>query len=256
MLKEMFQREGTPNTVVERLEILNDSQIERILDGTFQGCPRLNSVTCPDCVEEIGACAFRDCAKLTEVMIPGAKKIGAYAFADCSALGSVTLGDGLEYVGRGAFWNCSKLNKINSKLFFNLKSRKLPNEMERLLGKSTLILDGVAVAEPEAFAGCNLLKSIVITFNCPDCVSELEAIGNKIACIVKEACSTTGIIQKAAVVTQIAPLLLSGLDTAIGGFIAHKGTVDGLKVAFPDIVVTHNYDILAYVKKYYFQWIL
>jgi hypothetical protein len=282
MLKEMFQREGTPNTVVERLEILNDSQIERILDGTFQGCTGLNSVTLPTSIKEIGDYAFQDCAKLTDVVIPAvkeigdgsfqgcaeltkvvipwAKKIGAsafencqslrefeapkvvsigqHAFSNCSTLGSITLGDSIKYVGGGAFENCSELNKINSKRFSDIMGKSddycsYNDEMLKLrLGESALIFDGMAVVEPEAFAGCNSLKSIVITFGRPDYVEE---IGDKIACIVEEVCSTTGIIQKAAVAA----------NTKTGGFIAHRDTVDGLKVAFPEhIKVTYDYDII------------
>jgi hypothetical protein len=296
-LKEMFQSGGTPNTVVERVRIQKGSRIKRILDGTFNGCPRLNSVTLPACVkevgdrsfndcarlvevvipgaEEIGDYAFQDCASLTKVVIPEAKKIGAYAFAgcplcefeapklvsigqhafsNCSALGSITLGDSIKYVGGGAFENCSELNKINSKRFSDIRDElhKLGDccsyndgMLKLRLGESALILDGMVVFEPEAFAGCNSLKSIVITFGLLDYVSRLEEIGDKLACIMEEVCCTTGIIQKAEVVAQIVPLLLSGLDIAIGGFIAHKGTVDGLKVVFPEhIKVTYDYDII------------
>jgi hypothetical protein len=82
-------------------------------------------------VRGIGDCAFRGCANLASVTIPGAARyVGAGAFQDCPALGTVTLGNGIKSILRAAFLNC-----------VSLRGLKIP--------------DGVEFVGRDAFTGCD-----------------------------------------------------------------------------------------------------
>ena len=64
---------------------------------TLGGCP----------VTEIGEKAFRGCAGITSVTIPGCvKTVGVSAFSGCSKLTALTLEEGVETIYAGAFENC------------------------------------------------------------------------------------------------------------------------------------------------------
>ena len=78
-------------------------RVERISDGSFQGCTSLTEVTLEKGVKHIGASAFYGCSGLTDVTIPeGIESIGAKAFYSCS-LNKVSLPSTLLSIGEGAF---------------------------------------------------------------------------------------------------------------------------------------------------------
>ena len=64
-------------------------------------------------VTEVSEGAFRDCAGLTSIELPGSvKTIGRNAFYGCSSLSSVTLPNGLNTIGASAFGYCTSLTGI------------------------------------------------------------------------------------------------------------------------------------------------
>ena len=64
-------------------------------------------------VTSIGVLAFRDCSRLTSVIIPNSvTSIGGDAFFWCSGLTSVTIGNSVTSIGGFAFYNCSNLKKV------------------------------------------------------------------------------------------------------------------------------------------------
>ena len=64
------------------------------MNGAFDGCSSLTSVTIPDSATSIGEYAFYGCSSLTSVTIPDSvTSIGKYAFDGCSKLTNVTFKD-------------------------------------------------------------------------------------------------------------------------------------------------------------------
>ncbi len=118
-------REETSLTLPERTDDLYP--VVAIADGVFEECTKLEKVTIPDAVTNIGArafyrcarlkdlvlpkdlvmigeSAFSDCARLKDVVIPSSvKEIGAWAFASCRNLATCEIGAGVESIGVGAF---------------------------------------------------------------------------------------------------------------------------------------------------------
>lgn len=87
--------------------------------------------------------AFRDCTKLTEVVLPSTMtSIGNYAFSGCTKLTNVTISDSVTSIGDGAFYECSSLTSVT-----------IPNSVTSI-GKQT-------------FSGCTNLTSVTI----PDSVT-------------------------------------------------------------------------------------
>ena len=64
-------------------------------------------------VVEMGMSAFRDCEKITSVVVPDSvTNISYMAFYYCTSLVSVTIGSGVTSVDDYAFYNCTSLEKV------------------------------------------------------------------------------------------------------------------------------------------------
>lgn len=64
---------------------------------------------------EIGASAFADCKRLTDITLPSSMQtIGANAFANCTVLYRFTLPSSVQTIGENAFEGCEKLVEINN----------------------------------------------------------------------------------------------------------------------------------------------
>ena len=71
------------------------------------------SVTLPDGLTSIGACAFARSDTLRSIVIPDSvTSISKEAFLECRALESVTLSKGLTIISPYLFYGCSKLNSV------------------------------------------------------------------------------------------------------------------------------------------------
>lgn len=74
---------------------------------------RTGTYAIPSGVTSIGAYAFEDCSKLTEVAIPaGVTSIGTGAFDLCSGLAKVSLPSSVTNIGMFAFRNCYEITSI------------------------------------------------------------------------------------------------------------------------------------------------
>ncbi|MFP6875077.1 MAG: leucine-rich repeat domain-containing protein [Verrucomicrobiales bacterium] len=67
----------------------------------------------PDSVTSIGHGTFRDCIKLTSIIIPdGVTSIEGSTFSHCSGLTSINIPDGVTSIGTSAFYLCESLTSI------------------------------------------------------------------------------------------------------------------------------------------------
>lgn len=88
-------------------------KVTKIDQMAFFKLKKLQSVSIPETVEEIGKGAFGQCISLTNLNIAyGVTKISAGAFAGCEALKEVYLPDSVTIIGKGSFGQCTNLNKI------------------------------------------------------------------------------------------------------------------------------------------------
>ena len=129
------------------------------IDGAFNGCTSLTSVTIPDSVTNIGNYAFNGCTSLTSVTIPNSvTSIGDSAFSNCTSLTSVTIPDTVTSIGN-AFYNCTSLTSVTipdsvtsiGSAFYNCTSLT-----------SVTIPDSVTSIGSSAFSGCTSLTSVTI----------------------------------------------------------------------------------------------
>lgn len=135
---------GTFLKSVEIPETVNGRTVVGI-NGAFNDCAILTSVTIPDSVTSIGGSAFDGCTSLTSITIPDSvTTIGDSAFSDCTNLTNVTLSNNIKKIDMGTFSGCTALANIT-----------IPN--------------GVTEIYERAFENCTNLSSIAI----PDSVTSV-----------------------------------------------------------------------------------
>ena len=84
-----------------------------ISDDAFRDCKRLTSIIIPDGVAEIGS-SFRFCSNLTSIRLPnGISSIKSGSFSACNKLDSVNIPSSVTYIGDFAFSGCKSLTSIN-----------------------------------------------------------------------------------------------------------------------------------------------
>lgn len=102
----------------------------------------LTEVEMAGSVKTIGGQAFKDCAKLTSISLPGVEKIGDFAFDYCSSLKNVEFSDKLSVIDMYAFRYCTALESVT-----------IPASVEDIY--------------LYAFAECSSLKKVWFTGDCP-----------------------------------------------------------------------------------------
>jgi len=120
LVKEIF----VPNTVKEikpyalmykKLEkiTLPDTIIE-IGDYAFYNCESIKIVKLPNAIKAINESTFRYCKSLTDIVIPDSvTKIDDYAFAGCSSMKNINISDNVINIGNYALRNCVSLINVN-----------------------------------------------------------------------------------------------------------------------------------------------
>lgn len=163
------------------------------IEGAFEGCTGLKSVSLPDGLTTIRSRAFKGCTSLESINLPdGLTTIGYEAFWECTSLKSITLPDSVATIGQGAFAHCTGFESISipdgvstieQSAFYgctNLKSVTLPDGLKSIGGnafkectslESISIPDGVTFIEAGAFQKCASLKSI----NLPDGLTSIDS---------------------------------------------------------------------------------
>lgn len=81
----------------------------------FKNCKKLTSVLLPDGMTAIAGGAFEGCAVLNDIDIPaGVTSIGSHAFMDCKALTSMVLPAGVTAVSDYTFMGCTSLENVSA----------------------------------------------------------------------------------------------------------------------------------------------
>ena len=104
------------------VHINEDSPLEKIQEGTFSGCEKMESIDFPNNLKSIGDNAFSDCKSLTDITLPQSfEEIGSKSFSDCSSLRLVLKNSEIKKKS-DSFMNSNKINEANiNDLFINSK---------------------------------------------------------------------------------------------------------------------------------------
>ena len=141
--------------------IIENAPIEEISDFVFDNCEKLAILDFGNACKfkELGACSFRGCKSLTNIIIPESVEIlGSDVFSGCASLKSIVIPRGVTNIDR-TFTDCTSLESVEfkgdmlesiSRAFTNctsLKSISLP-AVDRIGG--------------DTFKNCTSLESVTI----------------------------------------------------------------------------------------------
>ena len=139
------------------------------LDGVFNGCSKLVSITIPENITDLGGYTFTGCVLLSSVELPsGITAIGHYSFRNCSSLTSIEMPSNVSSIDSYAFSGCTSLTAV-----------ELPTRVTAIADGTfqscySLVSVGfspnVTSIGQSAFGGCTSLGSI-------DLPSKLKTIG-------------------------------------------------------------------------------
>lgn len=140
-------------------------------DYAFRNCNRITSVIIPNSITFIGKAAFTKCQDMTSVNLPNSiTYIGSNAFSECKNLTFVEIPNSVTVINDSTFLYCNKLATVT-----------IPNSVEHIGNKSfqscpklnsVIIPNSVITIGNEAFRECKSLTSVTIIGN------SLKSIGN------------------------------------------------------------------------------
>ncbi|SFH15821.1 Putative cell wall binding repeat-containing protein [Lachnospiraceae bacterium NLAE-zl-G231] len=138
--------------------------------GSVRQIYKLQTLTLPDGLNQIGSRAFYGCKNLALQELPdGLNQIGDNAFFNCKSLALQTLPDGLNQIGNNAFTHCESLalqtlpdglKQIGNNAFYSCESLALQT-----------LPDGLKQIGKGAFSYCESLTSLTIP-------ASVESIGD------------------------------------------------------------------------------
>lgn len=106
------------------MTVAKDSQLEKIGASSFRNS-RVEGITIPRNVTEIGSSAFENCRCLQQATFEDGcvlRAIGENAFRNCKGFWNIRLSTGLETIGDCCFWG-SSLRKVFSHEYAGSRSR-------------------------------------------------------------------------------------------------------------------------------------
>lgn len=101
------------STLLKRANL--PASIEKVGKSVFNGCSTLESVTFENNIKftVLESNFFKGCEKLNAITIPlSVTDIGSYAFSGCASLTDIVIRDTVSYVGSSAFAGCTSLTSI------------------------------------------------------------------------------------------------------------------------------------------------
>ncbi len=156
---------------------LNNYTVTSIKDRAFYQNFKIESITIPSSVKNIGSYAFNNCAYLKNVTINnGVISIGEYAFGNCGRLETITIPPSLQKLANGVFKNCD-ISKVyitdlaawcnieftgNISGYGPLSGGKGKLYLNNSLITKLVIPEGVTRIRTDAFNGCDSITSVVL----------------------------------------------------------------------------------------------
>ncbi|MDE6006966.1 MAG: leucine-rich repeat protein [Muribaculaceae bacterium] len=87
--------------------------VTNLYNNLLDGCTGIASISLPNTLESINGYAFRNCTKLSEIVVPeGVTTVGEHCFENCTSLTSVSLPTTLKILENHLFNNCNKLESF------------------------------------------------------------------------------------------------------------------------------------------------
>lgn len=157
----------------------NGYKVISIGKNAYRNCKKLSSIIIPDNITSIQAKSFLNCTRLSTIDIPNSiTMIGDSAFYGCKGITSVFIPNSINNIGCGVFGNCQNIQEMrvdpNNRVYDSRDNcNAIISKKDRVLisGTSTTkIPNGVKQIGDMAFIGCTM-KSI----NIPNSV---KTIGN------------------------------------------------------------------------------
>lgn len=94
-------------------DLVISGDLTEIREAAFKDCTKLTSVIIPENVKEIAASAFAGCEALQSLIFPKElDSLGAYAFQNCMSLEAISLPAGIEAIGDSTFLGCTSLASV------------------------------------------------------------------------------------------------------------------------------------------------
>ncbi len=94
------------------VDCIIENQCKFLYDKCFYNCEKLESISMPNSVVQIGAKAFGGCTSLYgPILSDNIHTIGEFAFEKCTGLQLITLGANIKKIERFAFYSC-KLSHV------------------------------------------------------------------------------------------------------------------------------------------------
>ena len=125
----------------------------RIADGAFYGCNRIETFDLPDTITSIGDYAFYACQGLSSIP-SGVQTIGSYAFQYSESLSNLVIPNSVVAIGIGAFANCSNIESITVPFVGASVSGTTDNHFGYIFGATTYSENNSYIPE--------LLKSVTV----------------------------------------------------------------------------------------------
>lgn len=127
----------------------------------FTGCPSLDKVNLPDCVESVGLQAFMDCSALKDLHLgAGLISLGEQSFKNCISLPSLSIPASLPAISEECFYGCTSLTRADLGTTLNTIGPRAFMGCTKL--ESIAIPESVYGLGVESFRGCVSLPSIEI----------------------------------------------------------------------------------------------
>lgn len=144
-------------------QIIMNGNINSIGEAAFRECKKLSSIIIPEGVQDIGKDAFQS-SSIKSINIPSTvTSIGSGAFGWCIELESISLGDNIEEIKENTFICCTKLNKIQ--LPKNIKRIKLNAFFNCTALEDINIPEKIESIDNSCFNFADNLKSIKVDDN-------------------------------------------------------------------------------------------